>query len=59
MGKELECKDPIPDRPWSLSSALPSWYVAWKALAFKAIDGNDLEVQLEVVMAKNECLPSP
>lgn len=33
--------------------------MAWKALAFKAIDGNDLEVQLEVVMAKNECLLPP
>lgn len=33
--------------------------MAWKALAFKVIDGNDLEVQLEVVMAKNECLLPP
>lgn len=33
--------------------------MAWKALASKAIDGNELEAQLELVTAKRGCLPPP
>lgn len=50
---------PVPGHSRSLGSALRRWYAAWKALASKAIDGNELEAQLELVTAKHGCLPPP
>lgn len=33
--------------------------MAWKALASRAIDGSELEAQLELVTVQNGCLPPP
>lgn len=55
----MSLKIPASDHPWSLCLALRRWYVAWKRLASKAIDGNALEAQPEQVTAKNGYLPSP
>lgn len=33
--------------------------MAWKVLASKAIDGSELEAQLELVTAPDGCLPPP